>query len=132
MDRKTLKEIMPVTRRTRKVMKTIVAARVQLQGEGRDIKAIEIEVMVVDKVVPNVLVDGGSGLNILSEHTMKRLGLSLTGPSSFIINIANQTLAVPLGMIKDCRISSRGEEYVVTFYVIKMYSNKDTFPILLR
>ena len=28
--------------------------------------------MVVDKVVPNVLVDGGSGLNILSEHTMRK------------------------------------------------------------
>jgi hypothetical protein len=130
MARKTLKEGMPVTRRTRKV-KTRVAARVQLQGGGRDVKAIEIEVMVVDKVVPNVLVDGGSGLNILPEHTMKRLGLSLTGPSPFIINMANQTPAVPLGMIKDCRISTGGEEYVVTFHVIKMHSNKDTFPILL-
>ena len=61
--------------------------------------------MVVDKVVPNVLVDEGSGLNILPEHTMKRLGLSLTGPSPFIVNMANQSLSVPLGMIKDCRIS---------------------------
>ena len=85
----------------------------------------------MDKVVLNVLVDGGSGLNILPKHTMKRLGLSLTGPSPFIINMANQTLAVPLGMIKDCRINTRGEEYVVTFHVIKMYSNNDTFPILL-
>ena len=32
---------------------------------------------------------------------MKRLGLSLTGPSPFIINMANQTPAVPLGMIKE-------------------------------
>ena len=80
MARKTLKEGMPVTRRTRKI-KTKVAARVQLQGKGRDVKPIEIEVMVVDKMVPDVLVDGGSGLNILSEHTMKRLGLSLTGLS---------------------------------------------------
>ena len=37
--------------------------------------------MVVDKVVPNALVDDGSGLNILPEHTMRKLGLSLTGPS---------------------------------------------------
>src|SRR5450631_4242228 len=130
MARKTLKEGMPVNRRTRKV-KTRVAARVQLQGGGRDVKAVEIEVMVVDKVVPNVLVNGGSGLNILPEHTMKRLGLSLTSPSPFIINMANQSPAVPLGMIKDCRISTGGEEYVVTFHVIKMHSNKDTFPILL-
>ena len=73
MARKTLKEGMPVTRRTRKA-KPRVAAIVQPKGGRRDVKPIEIEVMVVDKVVPNVLVDGGSGLNILPEHTMKRLG----------------------------------------------------------
>ena len=130
MSHKTLKEGMPVTRRTRKV-KTRAVVRVQLQGAGRDVKVEEIEVVLVDKVVPNVLGDGGSGLNILPKHIMKKLGLSLTCPSPFIINMANQSPAVPLGMIKDCRISTRGEEYVVTFYVIKMHSNKDTFPILL-
>lgn len=41
--------------------------------------AVEIAVIVVDKVVPNVLVDGGSGLNILPEPTMKKLDLSLLG-----------------------------------------------------
>ena len=130
MSHKTLKEGMPVTRRTRKV-KTRAVVRVQLQGAGRDVKVEEIEVVLVDKVVPNVLGDGGSGLNILPKHIMKKLGLSLTCPSPFIINMANQSPTVPLGMIKDCRISTRGEEYVVTFYVIKMHSNKDTFSILL-
>ncbi|BFI32702.1 hypothetical protein MPTK2_3g07970 [Marchantia polymorpha subsp. ruderalis] len=62
---------------------------------------------------------------------MKKLGLGLTGPSPFIINMANQSSAVPLGMIKDCRISTGGEEYIVTFHVIRMHSTKDTFPILL-
>ena len=89
MARKTLNEMMSITRGTRMV-KTWVAARVSLQGGGRDVKPVEIEVMMVDKVVLNVLMDGGSGLNILPEHTMKRLGISLTGPSPFIINIANQ------------------------------------------
>ena len=128
--RKTLKEGMPVTRRTKKA-RTRVATMVQLPGKSRDVKAVEIEVIVVDKVVPNVLVDGGSGLNILSEHTMKKLGLSLTGPSPFIINMANQSPSPPLGMIEDCRIKTWGEEYIVTFHVIKMHSDKDAFPILV-
>ena len=128
--RKTLKEGMPVTRRTRKV-KTRMLARVQMHEGRQDVKPIDIDVMVVDKVILNVLVDGGSGLNILPEHTMKRLDLSLTGPSPFIINMVNQSPAIPLGMIKDCRISTGGEEYVVTFHIIKMHSNKDTFPLLL-
>lgn len=51
---------MPVTRRIRKP-KTRVAARLQLQNRHREVKAVEIEVVVVNKVVPNVLVDGGSG-----------------------------------------------------------------------
>ena len=107
MARKTLKEGMPVTRRTRKV-KTRMVATVLMQGRRREIKPIEIEVMEVNKVVLNVLVDRGSGLNILLEHTMKRLGFSLTGPSPFIINMANQSPPVPLEMIKDCRIGMEG------------------------
>jgi hypothetical protein len=95
------------------------------------VKAIEIEVMMVDKVVPNVLVDGGSGLNILLEHMMRKLGLDLTSPSPFIINMANQSSTLPLGMIKDCRMTTEGEEYLVTFHVFKMYYNKDAFTILL-
>ena len=128
--RKTLKGGMPVNRRARKP-KTRVSARVQMQGRTREVKAVEIEVTVVDKVVPNVLVDGGSSLNILPEHTMKKLGLSLTGPSPFLINMANQSPVVPVGIIKDCRLSTGGEEYIVTFQVIKMHDNKDAFPILL-
>ena len=77
---------MPVTR---KIRKTRVSARVQIHEERRDVKPIEIEVMVVDKIIHIVLVDGGSGLNILPDHTMKKLGLSFTDPSPFIINMAN-------------------------------------------
>lgn len=60
MARKTLRDGMPVTRRIRKP-KTRVAARLQLQNRHREVKAVEIEVVVVNKVVPNVLMDGGSG-----------------------------------------------------------------------
>ena len=85
----------------------------------------------MDKVVPNVLVDGGSGLNIMPKRTLKQLGLHLIGPSPFIINMANQILSVSLGMVKDCRIYIGCEEYIVIFHVIKMHFTKDTFSILL-
>ena len=66
-----------------------------MQGRTREVKAVKIEVAVVDKVVPNVLDDGKSSLNILPEHTMRKLGLSLTDPSPFVINMANQSPVVP-------------------------------------
>ena len=45
--------------------------------------------------------------------------------------MVNQTSSVPLGLVEECRIQTRGKEYLVTFHVIKMHSTKDTFPILL-
>ena len=47
MARITLEEGMPVNKQVRKT-KTRVVANVQLQGSSREVKAIEIEVMVVD------------------------------------------------------------------------------------
>ena len=44
--------------------------------------------------------------------------------------MANQSPAVPVEMIKDCRLSTGGEEYIVTFHVIKMHDNKDILSIL--
>ena len=41
--------------------------------------------------------------------------------------MANQSLTVPEGIIKDCRLSMGGE-YIVTFHVIKMHVNNDVFP----
>lgn len=43
----------------------------------------------MDKVMPNVLVDGGSGLNILPSKTMVKLRLNLIGLSPFVIKMAN-------------------------------------------
>ena len=105
---KTLKDGMPVNRRAKRP-KTRVSARVQMQKKTREVKAVEIEVTIVDKVVPHVLVDSGSSLNILPEHTMRKVKLSLTGPSPFVINMANQSPVVPVGIIKDCRLSTGGE-----------------------
>ena len=76
----------------------------------REVKAAEIDIVIGDKVVPKVLVDGGSGLNIMPEHTLKQLGIQLTGSSPIIINMANQTSSIPLGVVEECRIHTGGEE----------------------
>ena len=87
MTRKTLKkDRMPVTQKIRKA-KTRVDARVQLQGGVRDVKAVEIEIMVKDKVVLNVLVDRESGLNIMPKHTLRQLGHILRVRLLSFINI---------------------------------------------
>lgn len=115
----------------RRKAKVKVATRVQTSRKPVDVKAVEIEVFIVDKIISNALVDGGSSLNIMPLQTMEKLGLEFTGPSPFVINMANQRPEAPLGLIKDCKVSTGGEEYLLTFHVIRMYLNKDSFPFLL-
>lgn len=128
--RKSFKEGLPRAKRKKKTQKRTVA-KVQASIRPVDVKAVEIEVTIVDKVVPNVLIDGGSGLNIMPLHTMEKLGLNLTGPSSFVLNMADQSSARPLGQITNCKISTGGEDYLVTFHVIRMHTSKESFPLLL-
>ncbi len=44
-------------------------------GKPFDVKAIEIEVIIADKVIPDVLVNGRSSLNIMPLETIEKLGL---------------------------------------------------------
>ena len=127
--RKALKSGNPVKRRQKSRVK--LAASVRSTNRPPDVKAVEIEVSIVDKILPNALVDGGSGLNIMPLQTMKKLGLDITGPSPFVINMANQSPKEPMDQIKDCNVITGGEEYSLTFHVIRMHSNKESFPILL-
>ncbi len=127
--RKLLKTKLPI--RSRRKSKVKVAARAQAINKSADVRAVELEASIVDKVLPNTLVDGGSSLNIMPVHTMQKLGLSLTGPSSIVISMANQSPAKPVGQIKDCQVMVGGEVYTLTIHVIQTHAVKDSFPLLL-
>lgn len=127
--RKLLKTKLPI--RPRRKSKVKVAARAQAINKIADVKAVEVEAVIVDKVLPNTLVDGGSSLNIMPLQTMEKLGLSLTGPSPIVISMANQSPARPVGQIKDCQVMVGGESYTLTIHVIQTHSSRESFPLLL-
>lgn len=131
--KKELKRRIPLARRVRN--KPQVAARVGVarrpSEKAYEVKAVEVEATIVDKVFPRVLVDGGSGVNIMSLHTMEQLGLQVTEPSPYVINMANQTPKAPLGQIRGCKMSTGGEVYTMTFQVLRMHTSKNSFPLLL-
>lgn len=62
-----------------------------------EVKAIEIEVSMVEKIIFNTILDGGSDLNIISFQIMKKLGMNITSPSSFVIKMTNQSLSISIG-----------------------------------
>lgn len=82
--------------------------------------AIEIEASIIDKVIPHVVIDSSSRLNIMPLNTMEKSRLSITDISPYIINMADQSDYKLLGEIKNCKVTSGGEEYFVTFQVVRI------------
>jgi hypothetical protein len=62
--RKEFKERATLTRKPRKVETAVEDAA----STPFDVGPIELEVGIMDNIIPNALVDGGSGLRILQSH----------------------------------------------------------------
>ncbi len=62
--------------------------------------------------------DGGSGINIITEQLKLRLGLPKLKPTPYNMRMANQTTTKPVGLIKDLKIYVHGIPYITTFIVL--------------
>ncbi len=60
-----------------------------------------IQVQVGKNFIKDVLLDGGSGINIITEKLRMQLGLSKPKLVAYNLCMAYQTIAKPLGLIKD-------------------------------
>jgi hypothetical protein len=77
-----------------------------------------IQIQVRKNFIEDVFLDGGFGINIIIEKLKMKLGLSKLNPTPNNSCMANQTIAKPLGLIKDLRILVHGISYTLTFIVI--------------
>ena len=69
--------------------------------------------------ITRVLLDGGSGINIMSEELRKKLGLPKPSPAPYNLRMADQSEVKPIGLFRDLTIIIQGISYVVTFTVMK-------------
>ncbi len=83
-----------------------------------DHQMVVIQVQVGKNFIDDVLINGGSRLNIIIENVRVQLGLLKPDPTSYNLCMANQTLAKPLGLIRDLKIFVHGIPYIVTFTII--------------
>jgi hypothetical protein len=78
-----------------------------------------IHVQVGKHFIEDVLLDSGSRVNIIMKKLKVELGLSKPKPTPYNLHMANQTIAKPLGLIKDLMIIVHGITYVITFTMIQ-------------
>jgi hypothetical protein len=66
-----------------------------------------------------VLLDGGFGINIITEQLRLRLGLPKPKPAPYNLRMANQTTTKPVGLIKDLKIYVHGSLHNYIYYISK-------------
>lgn len=76
--------------------------------------------------------DGGTGVNIIMDTLMRKLGLEKQFETTpFTINMADQRKVTPLGIIKNLNINIGGLTFKITVIVIKMANQDNTYSMLL-
>jgi hypothetical protein len=83
-----------------------------------DHQMVVIQVQVGNNFIDDVLIDGGFGVNIIIENLRIQLSLSKPNPKPYNLRMVDQTIAKPLGFIKDLKIFVHGIPYTFTFSVI--------------
>jgi hypothetical protein len=79
---------------------------------------VVIQVQVGKNFIDDVLIDGGFGINIITENMKIQLGLSKPNLTPYNLRMVDQTIAKPLGFIRDLKIFVHGIPYMVTFTII--------------
>jgi hypothetical protein len=77
-----------------------------------------IHVQVGKKFIENALLDGAYGVNIITKKLRVQIGLLKPKLGPYNLHMADQTIAKPIGLIKDLKSLVHIIPYVVTFIVI--------------
>ncbi len=83
-----------------------------------DHQMIVIRVHVTKNFIKDVFLDGGFGINIMTERLHVQLRLFKPKPTSYNLHMVDQTIAKPLGLIKVLKIYVHGIPYIITFTII--------------
>jgi hypothetical protein len=69
---------------------------------------VVIKIQVGKNMVEDILLDGGSNLNIMTKELQKWLGFPSPKLTPYTLWMANQTITKPIGLIKDLKIHIHG------------------------
>ena len=90
-----------------------------------------ISISIGKNIVDDVLLDGGSGVNIITEEERRKLGLPKPSPAPFNLKMANGTIAKPTGLLRDVKIHIHGIPNIVTLTIIDCQISKSDYSMLL-
>ena len=105
---------------------------IEVNSTTLDPDAAVIHLQLGRHTLTNVLVDGGSGVNVMSNHLRMSLGLPQPRNAQFILRMANDAPVTPLGILTMVGITIHGVSTPATFVVIEMPRSRNFLVILGR
>lgn len=90
-----------------------------------------ITVGIHAQIVPNVLQDGGSGVNVLFEAMFRQLGLAAMKPAPFAVKMADQRRVHPLVLARHLHVCIAEFLYTIATVVLRMEDIQSAYPLLL-
>jgi hypothetical protein len=80
---------------------------------------VVIQVQIGKNTREDVLLNGGSGVNIIIEQLRLRLGLPKPKPTPYNLRMVDQTTTKPVGLIRDMKIYVHGIPDITTFIIFQ-------------
>ena len=90
-----------------------------------------VTVQVGHTQIPNVLVDLGAAINVITIETVKKLGLTNLRPTPTILELADRSTIRPEGILDDLVILVDSWEYPADFLVLQPKSQLGGHPLIL-
>jgi len=83
-------------------------------------------------MVDDLLLDGGSDVNIMIKELQKQLWLPSLKPTLYTLRMVNQTITKLVGLIKDLKIHIHGIPYIAMFTIMKINVLDSSYSMLLN
>ncbi|KAL3701750.1 hypothetical protein R1sor_019772 [Riccia sorocarpa] len=90
-----------------------------------------LQIQVKGMRLPNILIDGGSGTNVISAELYMKFKDVALHPAPFNLKMADQRRVLPLGMVKDLPIRIKDMTFDIDAVVFPMEQTKSQVPMIL-
>jgi hypothetical protein len=89
-----------------------------------------IDAILGGQLVPKILIDGGSGVNVINLAICRQLGITTWEPCTFWLRMADGSSVRPVGMIPDLEMVAQGHVFTISVVIMDLPS-KEAYPLLL-
>ena len=89
-----------------------------------------VQLLILGQQISGCIIDGGSGVNVISEDTCSKLGITEWEPCPFWLRMADTRSIRPIGLIRNLEFTLGGHAFTVSAVILRLEA-PGSYPFLL-